>query len=300
MTPTRPPHDEAARLHIAESARGSIPTETYQGVSEHMSTFGQTHKKTETFAALKLFVDNWRWSGMPFYLRTGKCMPEKLSEIVVRFQSPPLTLFQKQCESAVYPNDLIIRVQPEEGIEWRINGKVPGGTMNIKPVNLDFFYANTFNVEPPEAYERLTYEGEKNLVAEAALADDYDRAVVGDRGGRGVQLAGEAFHPEHLVRGLHRHAVQVGGEARRAGRHGESAGQRPDLDRLGGAQPGAAARLIAGKRHRRNGFRCHTPLPVHHPSAVPHPSRARTGCLRASPNRAHPPEQRSTGGDQSV
>ena len=96
--------------------------------------------KTETFAALKLFIDNWRWSGTPFYLRTGKFLPEKLSEVVVRFRSPPLTLFQKQCESPVYPNDLIIRVQPEEGISWRLNGKVPGGAMNIKPVALDFLY----------------------------------------------------------------------------------------------------------------------------------------------------------------
>jgi glucose-6-phosphate 1-dehydrogenase len=68
--------------------------------------------KTETFAALKLYIDNWRWSGMPFYIRTGKCMPEKVSEVVVRFRSPPLTLFQKQCESPVFPNDLIIKVAP--------------------------------------------------------------------------------------------------------------------------------------------------------------------------------------------
>ncbi len=133
---------------------------------------------TETFAALKLFIDNWRWSGTPFYLRTGKFLPEKLSEIVVRFQSPPLTLFQKQCESPVYPNDLIIRVQPEEGISWRMNGKVPGGHLNIKPVALDFFYKTTFNVEPPEAYERLIFDamtGDQTLFirgdeAEAAWA----------------------------------------------------------------------------------------------------------------------------------
>ncbi len=133
---------------------------------------------TETFAALKLFIDNWRWSGTPFYLRTGKFLGEKLSEIVVRFQSPPLTLFQKQCESPVYPNDLIIRVQPEEGISWRMNGKVPGGSLNIKPVALDFFYKTTFNVEPPEAYERLIFDamtGDQTLFirgdeAEAAWA----------------------------------------------------------------------------------------------------------------------------------
>lgn len=114
--------------------------------------------RTETFAAVKLFIDNWRWSGMPFYLRTGKALQEKLSEVVVRFRSPPLTLFQKQCESPVYPNDLVIRVQPEEGVSWRLNGKVPGGQMNIKPVALDFLYSTTFHAEPPEAYERLIFD----------------------------------------------------------------------------------------------------------------------------------------------
>ena len=134
--------------------------------------------KTETFAALKLFIDNWRWSGTPFYLRTGKYLPEKLSEIIVRFKSPPLTLFQKQCESPVFPNDLIIRVQPQEGLSWRFNGKVPGGHMNIKPVAMDMEYKTTFNVEPPEAYERLIYDatmGDQTLFirgdeAEAAWA----------------------------------------------------------------------------------------------------------------------------------
>ncbi len=134
--------------------------------------------RTETFVGLKLFIDNWRWSGMPFYLRTGKFLPEKLSEVVVRFRSPPLTLFQKQCQTEVYPNDLIIRVQPDEGISWRLNAKVPGGQMNIKSVALDFLYKSTFNVEPPEAYERLIYDamiGDQTLFirgdeAEAAWA----------------------------------------------------------------------------------------------------------------------------------
>jgi glucose-6-phosphate 1-dehydrogenase len=133
---------------------------------------------TETMAALKLFIDNWRWSGMPFYLRTGKFLPQKLSEIAVRFRSPPLALFQKQCDTQVYPNDLVIRVQPDEGISWRLNGKVPGGTMNIKSVALDFFYSTAFKIEPPEAYERLIYDaiiGDQTLFirgdeAEAAWA----------------------------------------------------------------------------------------------------------------------------------
>jgi len=141
--------------------RGQYTAGDFDG--EH--TDGYRHEKgvpptsiTETFVALKLYIDNWRWSGTPFYLRTGKFLSQKMSEVAVRFRAPPLTLFQKQCESPVYPNDLIIRVQPDEGISLRINGKVPGGHMNIKPVALDFFYKTTFHVEPPEAYERLIHD----------------------------------------------------------------------------------------------------------------------------------------------
>jgi glucose-6-phosphate 1-dehydrogenase len=148
------------------------------GEAAGQKTAGYQHEKdvpadskTETFVAMKLFIDNWRWSGMPFYLRTGKFLPEKLSEIVVRFRSPPLTLFQKQCESPVYPNDLIIRVQPDEGMSWRLNGKVPGGQLNIQPVALDFNYETAFHAEPPEAYERLIFE---------AMAGDQTLFIRGD------------------------------------------------------------------------------------------------------------------------
>ncbi len=135
---------------------GTIGTDKTSGYLKEKDVPAES--RTETFTALKLFIDNWRWSGTPFYLRTGKALKDKLSEVVVRFRSPPLTLFQKQCESPVYPNDLIIRVQPEEGISWRMNGKVPGGALSIKPVALDMLYKTTFNVEPPEAYERLIFD----------------------------------------------------------------------------------------------------------------------------------------------
>jgi glucose-6-phosphate 1-dehydrogenase len=147
----RPFHDSNIdSFAVRGQYAGDKPYLTHEGVPPN--------SQTETFVALKLFIDNWRWSGTPFYLRTGKAMPEKLSEVVVRFRSPPLALFQKQCESPVYPNDLIIRVQPEEGISWRFNGKVPGGSMNIKGVEMNMSYKTTFNVEPPEAYERLIFD----------------------------------------------------------------------------------------------------------------------------------------------
>ncbi len=163
------------------SVRGQYSAGTANGATTagyRKETGVPADSKTETFAALKLFIDKWRWSGSPFYLRTGKFLTEKLSEVVVRFRSPPLTLFQKQCEFPVYPNDLIIRVQPDEGISWRLNGKVPGGQMHIKSIALDMFYKTTFNVEPPEAYERLIFDamtGDQTLFirgdeAEAAWA----------------------------------------------------------------------------------------------------------------------------------
>ena len=153
-----------ARLTDTHAIRGQYGPGQYKDKTGMKPTPGYTKargvapgSRTETFSAIKLFIDNWRWSGMPFYLRTGKCLPEKLSEIVVRFRSPPLTLFQKKSD-AVYPNDLVIRVQPEEGISWRLNAKVPGGQMAIKSVALDFLYKTTFKAEPPEAYERLLYD----------------------------------------------------------------------------------------------------------------------------------------------
>ena len=152
--------------------------------------------KTETFVALKLFIDNWRWSGTPFYLRTGKALPEKLSEVVVRFRSPPLTLFQKSCEVPVRPNDLVIRVQPEEGISWRCNAKVPGSHMNIRPVDLDMLYKETFKVEAPEAYERLigdAIDGDQTLFIRG---DEAEAAwTVVDPIGRGW-ASGKAAEPQ--------------------------------------------------------------------------------------------------------
>ena len=151
------------------------------GAHADVSTDGYLREKsvaadsrTETFAAIKLHIDNWRWSGMPFYLRTGKFLEKKLSEVVVRFRSPPLTLFQKQCESPVFPNDLVIRVQPNEGISVRLNGKLPGGQMNIQSVAMDFTYSNTFQAAPPEAYERLIYDamaGDQTLFIRADEAE---------------------------------------------------------------------------------------------------------------------------------
>jgi glucose-6-phosphate 1-dehydrogenase len=111
--------------------------------------------QTETFVALKLQIENWRWAGVPFYLRTGKRLTKRITEIAIHFRRPPYLLFRDIGADEMQPNVLSLRIQPNEGISLRIEAKVPGQEMMIRPVNLDFFYGRAFGVEPPEAYERL-------------------------------------------------------------------------------------------------------------------------------------------------
>lgn len=113
--------------------------------------------RTETFVGLKLFLDSWRWSGVPFYLRTGKRMRRKVSEIAVTFREPPLELYTNQ-HPVMTRNTLIIRIQPEEGITLTVNTKIPGYTTNMRPVNVDFAYGSAFGESTLEAYERLLFD----------------------------------------------------------------------------------------------------------------------------------------------
>ena len=112
----------------------------------------------ETYVALKLFIDNWRWSGVPFYLRTGKCLPLSASEVRVQFRPTPNVLFAAQCGPQLDPNALTLRLQPNEGISLRFNGKVPGVGYGLRPVRMHFSYDSEFGAYTPEAYERLLLE----------------------------------------------------------------------------------------------------------------------------------------------
>lgn len=109
--------------------------------------------RTETYAALKVNVDTWRWRGVPFYLRSGKRMPKKTTEIVVYFKAPPHGLFD--LPDGISANQIVINVQPDEGIRLRFEGKVPGIGMDIKSVVMDFKYASQFQAQGPEAYATL-------------------------------------------------------------------------------------------------------------------------------------------------
>ena len=110
---------------------------------------------TETFVSLKLFIDNWRWAGVPFYLRTGKCMPKRASEIAVQFKDVPPILFNVDPETPIEPNVLALRIQPDEGLSLRLATKLPGPKVKVYPVKMDFRYGATFGDQAPEAYERL-------------------------------------------------------------------------------------------------------------------------------------------------
>jgi glucose-6-phosphate 1-dehydrogenase len=113
--------------------------------------------RTETFVAVKFFINNWRWGGVPFYIRTGKRLPTRVTEIVIHFKQTPHHLFQRE-SGKISSNQLIIRIQPDEGILLKFDMKEPGAGFNVKNVNMDFHYKDLADIRVPSAYERLLYD----------------------------------------------------------------------------------------------------------------------------------------------
>ncbi len=111
--------------------------------------------QTETYVALKLFIESWRWAGVPFYLRSGKRLPRRVSEIAIQFKAAPLMLFDHLPTNDIEPNMLAMKIQPDEGITLKFSSKLPGQASQIRPVTMDFRYGSSFGVASPEAYERL-------------------------------------------------------------------------------------------------------------------------------------------------
>jgi glucose-6-phosphate 1-dehydrogenase len=123
---------------------------------------------TETFAAVRLKIDNWRWAGVPFYLRTGKRLARKVTEIAVTLKPVPHLAFEQQGSLGVEPNQLVLTVQPNEGVSLSLVAKIPGARMSVRPVNMEFLYGTSFMSQSPEAYERLimdTMRGDATLFA---------------------------------------------------------------------------------------------------------------------------------------
>ena len=132
--------------------------------------------RTETYVAMKLFIDNWRWAGVPFYIRTGKRLARRVTEIVVQFKSAPFLLFRKTAVEQLAPNVLVIRIQPDEGISLRFDAKVPGPKVRIDTVDMDFQYAKYFGNAPSTGYETLLHDC---LAGDATLFQRADSIEIG-------------------------------------------------------------------------------------------------------------------------
>jgi glucose-6-phosphate 1-dehydrogenase len=160
MTPAQVAR-HVVRGQYVEGMLGDKPQPAYR--KEHLV---KSDSNVETFVALRVLVDNWRWSGIPFYLRTGKGLPMSASEVRIQFRPTPNVLFAAQCGPRLDANSITLRLQPQEGITLRFNGKVPGAAMQIRPVRMHFGYDAEFGAYTPEAYERLLLDA---LAGDATL-----------------------------------------------------------------------------------------------------------------------------------
>ncbi|PWU17668.1 MAG: glucose-6-phosphate dehydrogenase [Verrucomicrobia bacterium] len=161
------------RLNPEDVSHQVVRGQYFAGMSEgqpqpgyRQETKVKSDSNVETYVALKLFIDNWRWSGVPFYLRTGKCLPMSASEVRIQFRPTPHVLFAAECGQRLDQNALALRLQPDEGISLRFNGKVPGTSVEVRPVRMHFSYNAEFGAYTPEAYERLLLEA---MVGDATL-----------------------------------------------------------------------------------------------------------------------------------
>ena len=147
------PHEVAERTVRARYGPGEIEGEKAKGYREEENV--ANNSETETFAAIEFRVSNWRWSGVPFYVRTGKRLARNLTEIAVHLKRTPQTLFARTPEEELDPNIIVLRIQPNEGITVTFGAKRPGFEMRTTTVHMDFCYQRAFGVEPPAAYETL-------------------------------------------------------------------------------------------------------------------------------------------------
>lgn len=151
---------------------GIIDGKHVQGYRREPKVDPESH--TETFVALSLNIDNWRWAGVPFYLRTGKRLAKRTTEVVIRFRRPPFVLFRKTSVEKIQPNELVLHIQPDEGISLSFEAKVPGPLVRLGAVNMDFQYADYFGSTPSTGYETLLYDcmmGDPTLFQRADMVE---------------------------------------------------------------------------------------------------------------------------------
>lgn len=167
------PDDVARNVVRGQYAAGAIQGQPVKAYREEDRVSPES--MTETYVALKVNVDNWRWADVPFYIRVGKRLPKGGTEIAVQFKAAPHVLFNTSAEP-LGPNVLVIRIQPDEGISLRMQAKMPGAALRIEPVKMDFHYGTSFGKASPEAYERLLLDAMSGDATLFARRDEVEGA----------------------------------------------------------------------------------------------------------------------------
>ena len=153
-----PPTDEEVLVRTVRGQYGEGVLEGAKVAAYRAEPMVDPGSRTETFVAMKLYIDNWRWADVPFYLRTGKRLPKRTTQIAIQFKRAPFVLFRKTAVDRLEPNRLVLHLQPDEGISLSFGAKVPGPVVQIGDVNMNFNYTDYFNATPQTGYERLLYD----------------------------------------------------------------------------------------------------------------------------------------------
>jgi glucose-6-phosphate 1-dehydrogenase len=172
----RPISHDAVHAHAARGQYGSGWVKGKQVPAYREEPGVSVASQTETFAALKLFVDNWRWHGVPFYLRTGKRLPTQVSEVSIRFRAVPHQSFPAEAALDWQPARLVVCIQPDEGIVMKFQAKQPGPHLRLRPVDMRFSYQETFETPSPDAYETLLWDVMRNDATLFMRADQVEAA----------------------------------------------------------------------------------------------------------------------------
>ena len=169
------PEDVAKYAVAGQYGPATVGGQAMVGFRQEQSV--DPNAQTDTYAAVTFFIDNWRWAGVPFYIRSGKRMPKRVTDIAIQFKAPPLGLFSQETKGGLKearPNLLVLRIQPEEGISLRFLSKSPGSGMRVRPVSMDFNYGSSFGERTPTAYETLLVDamaGDPTLYTRQDMVD---------------------------------------------------------------------------------------------------------------------------------
>ncbi|HTA68156.1 MAG TPA: glucose-6-phosphate dehydrogenase [Bryobacteraceae bacterium] len=153
-----PPTDEEVLVRTVRGQYGEGVQDGVKVPAYRAEPMVAPDSRTETFVAMKLYIDNWRWADVPFYLRTGKRLPKRATQVAIQFKRAPFVLFRKTAVDRLEPNRLVLHLQPDEGISLSFSAKVPGPVVQIGDVNMNFNYTDYFNATPQTGYERLLYD----------------------------------------------------------------------------------------------------------------------------------------------